>query len=82
MYIAMRKISNDTPCSVAEGMAVSQKIHRVFASDGPMSFIPGINVNCTDNDHLIYLLEKDKNNKLQKYPMGQATFLLFWEDKQ
>ena len=76
---ALRNIDGDK-CSVAEGMAVSKMIHRVYASDGPMRFIALINLNWTDKTHMIYLLEKDKNNKLQRYPKGRVTTLLFWED--
>ena len=60
--------------------AKKKNIHRVFASDGPMRYNGLLNLNWTPNDYVIYLVEKDSEGVVHSYPLGQYTFLLFWEE--
>ena len=77
---ALRNLDNDE-YTVATGIAMSDKIHRVYASDGSMSYIPIANVNKAEDGFYIYLLEKDASGVVQKYPMGEVMFLLTWENQ-
>lgn len=76
---ALRDIDNDGE-NVAALLAKKKNIHRVFASDGPMRYNGLLNLNWTPNDYVIYLVEKDSEGVVHSYPLGQYTFLLFWEE--
>ena len=65
--------------TVASSLMASKKVKKVYASDGPMSFIPFININTTQSKYHIYLLERDSSDKIQSYPIGQSTYLMLLE---
>lgn len=73
-----RDYNNDGK-TVASSLMASPKIKRVYASDGPMSFIPFININTTNSAHKIYLIERNSSGKIQALPIGQTTYLMLLE---
>lgn len=73
-----RNIDNDK-LTVAKAFLASEKVKRVYASNGPMSFIPIININTTNNGNCIFLIERDRSGVIQEYPIGQSTFLMLLE---
>ena len=64
---------------VAELLAGKERVKRVFASDGPMRYAAVFRSNWTSKGHQIYMLYKDSDGKVQSYPFGQSTSLVFWE---
>lgn len=69
--------------TVATVIAAMPNVGRVFACDGPMSYLPIININTTalSSEYNIYLVEKDSSGHVQPpLLMGKSTFLMFWEE--
>lgn len=65
--------------TVAELLAGKERVKRVFASDGPMRYAAVFRSNWTSKGHHIYMLYKDSDGKVQRYPFGQSISLVFWE---